>query len=205
MALVVHGFPSKATALQFEWAWQHPWKDRHIRGKISPSMGLSRGSMSGPKARLKLVKAMISLEPWRRFGLGLHFSTEEVLNIFQEVVMEFSTYMDPNAVDDAPITVGPLTDLATYSSSSSPAFRSPDSSDESDSGWDSGSDVSNSEGKQGACSICSLSLSGSAEEGPPMIRSSKCPCCSTIAHTLCWGRCFLAQEGGDAPPSVIPR
>ena len=35
MVLVVHGFSSKAKALAFEWAWQHPRRSKAIRDRVA--------------------------------------------------------------------------------------------------------------------------------------------------------------------------
>lgn len=45
MQMLVHGFPSKLAALQFEWAWQHPDRSRHLRD--AQAVGNSSGMVGG--------------------------------------------------------------------------------------------------------------------------------------------------------------
>ncbi|KZO89778.1 hypothetical protein CALVIDRAFT_559051 [Calocera viscosa TUFC12733] len=42
MSMLVHGFPSKLHALQFEWALQHPWKSRHLAHHFPTIIGRSK-------------------------------------------------------------------------------------------------------------------------------------------------------------------
>lgn len=67
MVAIVHGFPSKSSALQFEAAWQHPQHDRRIRVKVS-GLPVDPRRTSGVPGKLKLAKAMLCLEPWSRYA-----------------------------------------------------------------------------------------------------------------------------------------
>ncbi|XP_078435388.1 uncharacterized protein LOC144706352 [Wolffia australiana] len=68
MVLCIHGFPSKVSALQFEWAWQHPCESKAVRAAAS-----SFKSLSGLTNKIKLAFTMLNLTQWERFNLSLNF------------------------------------------------------------------------------------------------------------------------------------
>ena len=73
LVVFVHGFPDKVTALQFEWAWQHPTVTRFLKGTDALAhLRVGKRSFSAA-VRLQVLAAMLAHEPWCDMGLGVHF------------------------------------------------------------------------------------------------------------------------------------
>lgn len=68
MILCIYGFPTNVTALQFEWAWQHPRESLAVREAAA-----SLKSVSGIVGKIKLVYMMLTLPPWERLKLTVNF------------------------------------------------------------------------------------------------------------------------------------
>ncbi|CAL9128789.1 unnamed protein product [Musa acuminata var. zebrina] len=68
MVLCIYGFPSNVSALQFEWAWQHPKESLAVRKAAS-----SFKSLSGIANKIKIAYTMLSLPAWENSNLTVNF------------------------------------------------------------------------------------------------------------------------------------
>ena len=91
MVLVVHGFPSRVAALQFEWAWQHPWRTRHLRtapadgrtGRGRALFGSGRG-LATLRARIGVVRTMLACHPYSNWPLHVKLFDVQAVKAWED-------------------------------------------------------------------------------------------------------------------------
>ncbi|CAH2060038.1 unnamed protein product, partial [Thlaspi arvense] len=72
MVLCIYGFPTNVSALQFEWAWQHPRESLAVREAAAAFK-----SFSGLASNIKLAYTMLNLPAWNTLNLTVnYFSTK---------------------------------------------------------------------------------------------------------------------------------
>ncbi|CAB9505324.1 endonuclease subunit SLX1 [Seminavis robusta] len=75
---IVHGFPDKIAALQFEWAFQHPGRSIHVRDSLGDREAASLGRKRGAKSKLTLLKAMLTeCESYSAYPLSVYFLEDQ--------------------------------------------------------------------------------------------------------------------------------
>ncbi|KAF5744454.1 putative nuclease [Tripterygium wilfordii] len=72
MVLCLYGFPTNVSALQFEWAWQHPTESLAVRQAAATFK-----SFSGVANKIKLAYTMLNLPAWQSLNIRAnYFSTK---------------------------------------------------------------------------------------------------------------------------------
>ncbi|KAF8523755.1 hypothetical protein BU17DRAFT_85619 [Hysterangium stoloniferum] len=72
MSMIVHGFPSKLAALQFEWAWQHPDIARHLKGEALSKTRTLKGNIA-------VVYSMLTTHPYNTWPLHVKLFTPQAV------------------------------------------------------------------------------------------------------------------------------
>eukprot|EP01084_Bolivina_argentea_P006696 12682_1 len=211
MVVFVHGFPSKHSALQFEWAWQHPRRSLFVKDKVT--MALSMSALQGFKPKIKLLKAMLCLEPWRSHRVDLHFTHVTHAELYAAAPLcTCARAGDESRLACIPVQCSPLSEMSIYSVPRTNVDGQSEAilfSDEEESGSENDhvnnmAIESDEEQNVGAlvatCILCQGQLSG-------LRRSAICPWCGATAHVLCWGEDFLKDNIQDLipPGGICPR
>ncbi|CAM9380375.1 unnamed protein product [Ectocarpus fasciculatus] len=175
MVVIVHGFPSKSSALQFEAAWQHPQRDRRIKVKV-PDLPVDSRRTVGVPGKLRLCKAMLCLDPWARYGLGIRFLREEYA----------TSYAKLDLPQPLPVKGDPDTELSTGARGGLPVYKPPPGSQE---------ECLEAQ-RPSRCVLCVESFCAGA-----MLMS--CYHCGAAVHVRCLADRML-REAGDDVREVIP-
>ncbi|KDR75326.1 hypothetical protein GALMADRAFT_545850 [Galerina marginata CBS 339.88] len=197
MQMIVHGFPSRLAALQFEWAWQHPHKSRHLRD--------ANGSMFGTRAakilkkNIIIVRAMISKHPFNTWPLHVKLFTEEAVRHWKAAAADDALPLPPGFTCSVE-----LEGVDGKSGHPGSGRKGPISVDDSE--FTSSLLAKNTSllasGQSLDCSICH-ELIENYSTAP--LRSALCPSseCVAVSHLDCLSRSFRNEQHDTT--SMIPR
>jgi len=91
--LVLHGFHDNTTALQFEWAWQHPNKSKAFKDALGDDAVVA-GLLSrrrGIEAKLHILRILLChAEPYCRLPLNIYFLQQEYMHSFLQLLQRRS-------------------------------------------------------------------------------------------------------------------
>ncbi|KNC52687.1 structure-specific endonuclease SLX1 [Thecamonas trahens ATCC 50062] len=80
MVLLVYGFTTEVSALQFEWHWTHPTQSSHLKGHVPATRALGGKMRHHPRSKTKALPTvfavlyeMLSLPPFARLPLKVNF------------------------------------------------------------------------------------------------------------------------------------
>ncbi|KAF8160925.1 hypothetical protein B0H34DRAFT_358137 [Crassisporium funariophilum] len=197
MQMLVHGFPSKLAALQFEWAWQNPHLSRHLRdadGRIFATRGLT------VKKNILIVRTMIAKHPFNTWPLHIKFFTEEA-------VQNWNATSSSNVAFPLPpgLTVGvELEGVDGKSGHPGSGRQGPIivTDEEFTSAYLAKNTALIAAGGNLECTICCESVDSYAANP---LTTTLCPAssCTAVSHLICLSQHFVSQESGAT--QILPR
>lgn len=103
MVCLVYGFPNSQTALYWEWCWQHPKDAKGLREELHRLKQI--GNQYYLKAKISIMRLMLTLPPWNRFPLIVHWLSDKHHHLLAHVE-ELPVHMSSQ--------IGALEDLYLY-------------------------------------------------------------------------------------------
>lgn len=184
MVLLVHGFPNSRSALYFEWCWQHPQEAKGLREELPKLKHV--GNQHHLKAKINVMKLMITLPLWNKFPLTIYWLTDK-----------YHCYLDQSEVvpNHMSTQIGKLEDLFIYKEGNlevEDENELGEEEDEDDNIWD------DETYQNFQCYFCSNRI----DKGEDMICTSKG--CYLVGHISCFGLHFLSEssEKGQLMPTI---
>ncbi|KAJ6635217.1 Structure-specific endonuclease subunit SLX1 like [Pseudolycoriella hygida] len=80
MVMIIHGFPNNISALQFEWAWQHPTESRRL--KVFPDIQRRKPRESHFDYNFRVLAVMLQIGPWKRLPLTIRWISADYCRDF---------------------------------------------------------------------------------------------------------------------------
>lgn len=102
MVLFIYGFPTKHSALQFEWSWQNPSVSRLVKHK------LSKKTWYGLKGKIKVLPEMLNMTPFANYALTINWTKPSLRETYGPLMEHRSL---PSTIK---VTVRPLNGLLYF-------------------------------------------------------------------------------------------
>ena len=207
MTCIVTGFPSRAAALQFEWAWQNTHATRHIerevrdarleelqKGRKNPSPVKRPRPPMSLEARLKNLHHLLGVGSFSRWPLNIRFFAQDVFAQWEKHISKMKTKLRK----DITIRVTPV-ELPKLAPDVQSEMRThfipeiiraiPVAYEDCKAHVEKSKNILG-DGQKRTCVVCSLCMC--AEESLVLV----CPVetCRAVSHMACMSQKFLAEE-----------
>ncbi|XP_055327756.1 structure-specific endonuclease subunit slx1-like isoform X2 [Paramacrobiotus metropolitanus] len=189
VVVIVYGFMTNITALQFEWAWQHPEESRRLRHVTK-----KKARETALAYRIRIMMEMLCVEPWNRLPLTVQW-------LRSDLQVDFPSHLQP------PDHIGILSGTVRAKKITPNGFC--------DLPVEENVEISDHDSSSALCGICSWPFEGPdvrvadvpgilvvVKAGTTESHTVTCllPSCGKRFHLICLSQIFLKEDPGYLVP-----